>query len=64
MNTLKIFGNRNIIHQINILANRNKIHKMKLWRIEVEIFSHPKYQRIYSRTIRELFANRQLFAEH
>ena len=33
----KIFVNRNIIHQIAILANRNNIHEMKLWRIGIGI---------------------------
>ena len=65
----KIFVNRNNICQINIFANRNNIHEMKLWRIGIGIYLWPKYQqidlwRIYSRTIRKLFANRELFAEH
>ena len=65
----KIFVNRNIICQIKIFVNRNNIHEMKLWRIGIGIYSWPKYQRIdlwriYSQTIRELFANRELFAEH
>ena len=65
----KIFLNRNIICQITILANMNNIHEMKLWGIGIGIYSWPKYQRIdlwriYSQTIRELFANRELFAEH
>ena len=65
----KIFVNRNNISQINIFANRNNIHEMKLWRIGIEIYSWPKYQqidfwRIYLRTIHELFANKELFAEH
>ena len=65
----KIFVNRNNICQINIFANRNNIHEMKLWQIGIEIYSWLKYQQIdswqiYSRTIRELFDNRELFAEH
>ena len=65
----KIFANRNNIHEINIFAKRNNIYEMKLWRIEIGIYSSPKYQqidswRIYSQTIRKLFANRELFAEH
>ena len=61
--------NRNIIRQITILANRNHIHEMELWRIGIGIYLSPKYQRIdlqriYSQTIHELFANRELFAEH
>ena len=65
----KIFLNRNIICQITILANKNNIHEMKLWQIGIRIYSWPKYQRIdlwriYSGTIHELFANRELFAEH
>ena len=65
----KIFVNRNSIRQIKIFVNRNNIHEMKLWRIGIGIYLWPKYQRIdswriYSRTIRELFANRELFAEH
>ena len=65
----RIFANRNNIRQITIFANRNNIHEMKLWRIGIGIYSWPKYQgidswRIYSQTIRELFANIELFAEH
>ena len=65
----QIFVNRNNIRQIKIFANRNNIHEMKLWRIGIGIYSPSKYQRIdswqiYSRTICELFANRELFAEH
>ena len=65
----KIFVNGNIIRQIKILGNRNNIHGMKLWRIGIRIYSWPQYQgidlwQIYLRTICELFANRELFAEH
>ena len=40
-----------------------------MWQIGIGIYSWHKYQRIdtwwiYSRTIRKLFANRELFAEH
>ena len=42
---------------------------MKLWQIGIGIYSWAKYQQIdswqmYLRTIRKLFANRELFAEH
>ena len=65
----KIFVNGNNIHQITIFANRNNIHEMKVLRIGIGIYLWAKYQRIdssriYSQTIRELFANRELFAEH
>ena len=65
----KIFVNRNKICKINIFANRNNIHKMKLWRIEIGIYSWPEYQQIdlwqiYSPTIHKIFASRELFAEH
>ena len=65
----KIFVNRNIICQITIFVNRNTIHEMQLWQIGTGIYLWPKYQqtdlwRIYSRTIRELFANWELFFEH
>ena len=57
--------NRNNIRQIIIFANRNIIHVMKWWRIGIGIYSTSKYQRIDSwQTICELFANRELFAEH
>ena len=65
----RIFANGNNIRQITIFANRNNINEMKLWQIGIGINSWPKYQqidswRIYSQTIRELFANSKLFAEH
>ena len=65
----KIVVNRNNIRQISIFANRNNIQEIKLWRIGIGIYSWPKYQwidswRIYPWTTRELFANRELFAEH
>ena len=65
----RIFANRNNIRQITIFANRKNIQEMKLWRIGIGIYLWPKYQRIdswwiYSQTIREIFANRELFAEH
>ena len=52
-----------------MFANRNNIHEMKLWQIGIGIYLWHKYQqidlwRIYSRTICELLANRELFAEH
>ena len=64
-----IFVNRNNIHQITIFTDRNNIHEMKLWRIGIGVYSWAKYQRIYSwriysQTIRKLFANRESFAEH
>ena len=65
----KIFVNRNIICQITMLANRNNIHEMNLWQIGIGIYLWNKSQQIdswqiISRTICELFANRELFAEH
>ena len=65
----KIFVNRNNICQITIFAKKNDIHVIKCWRIGIGIYSWSKYQRIglwqiYLRTIHELFANRELFAEH
>ena len=65
----KIFVNKNIICQITILVNRNNIHEMNLWKIGIGIYLWNKSQQIdswwiYSRTIWELFANRELFAEH
>ena len=67
--SLKIYLNRNDIRQVTIFANRNNIHEMKLWQIGIRIYLSHKYQRkdswgIYSQTIRELFANIELFAEH
>ena len=65
----KLFVNRNIICQVTTLGNRNNIHDMKLLQIGIGIYSWPKYQQIdswwiSSWTIRELLANRELFAEH
>ena len=64
----KVFVNRNIIRQITVLANRNNIHEM-LWVIGMGINLWPKYQqidswRIYLRTVFEIFADRELLAEH
>ena len=64
-----IFVKKNVICQITILANRKHIHEIKLWQIGIGIYLWPKYQRIdswwiYSRTICELYANREIFAEH
>ena len=64
-----IFVNRNIIRKITMLANRNNIYEMKLWRIEMGIYSWHYYQqidlwRIYLQTIHKLFANQELFAKH
>ena len=47
----------------------NIVHEMKLWRLGIGIYLWPEYQRIdlwpiYLQTIHELFANRELFAEH
>ena len=47
----------------------NIVHEMKLWRLGIGIYFWPEYQRIdlwqiYLQTISELFANRELFAEH
>ena len=61
----KIFVNS----QIDIFLNRNNIHEIKLWQIGIGIYLWPKYQRIdswqvYLQTICELFANRELLAEH
>ena len=65
----KIYVNRNNICQIKIFKNRNNIHEMTLWRIGIGIYLWHKYQRIYSwwiylQTICEIFAKRELFAEH
>ena len=65
----KIFLNRNNICPITIFTNRNNFHYFKLWQIGIGIYLWPKYQRIdswriYLQTICELFANRELFAEH
>ena len=38
MNNLKIFVNRNNIHQITIFANRNNNHEMKLWQIGIGMY--------------------------
>ena len=61
--------NRNNICQITIFANRNNIYEIKLWRIGIGNYLWPEYQRIDSsrtnlQTIRKLFTNRDLFAEH
>ena len=61
--------NRNNVRQITIFANRNNIHELKMWQKGIGIYLWPKYQQrdlwlIYSQTIRELFANRRLFAKH
>ena len=65
----KIFVNRNNICQITIFANRKNINMMTFWQIGIGIYSLPEYQwsdlwKIYLQTIRKLFANRELFAEH
>ena len=65
----KIFVNRNIIRQIRTLSKRNNIPEMKMWQIGIGIYLWPKYQWMDSwpinlQTIRELFTNRELFAEH
>ena len=64
-----IFMNRIKSCQIIIFLNENNICKIKLWHIGIGIYWWSKYPRInlwwiYSETIRKIFANRELFAEH